>query len=81
MKTGCMFCFNLSSAAIFVHFQRPGANTSANSFLSLEITFFVADEHDSAFLWNVDIGKSHELNSCIQSEPNRFSVFFEHVHF
>ena len=50
-------------------------NTSANSFFSLEIKFSVTDEHDSAFLQNVDIGKSHELNSCIQSELNRFSVF------
>ena len=50
-------------------------NTSANSFFSLDIKFSVADEHDSAFLQNVDIGKSHKLNSCIQFESNRFSVF------
>ena len=78
MKTGCMICFNFSSAATFVHFQRPGVNTSANSFFSLKIKFSVANEHDSTFLQNEDIGKSHKLNSCIQSEPNRF---FEHVHF
>ena len=65
MKTGCMFCFDFSSTAIFVHFPKPGVNTSANSFFSLEIEFYVADEHDSAFLQNVDIGKSHKLNSCI----------------
>ena len=50
-------------------------NTSANSFFSLKNKFSVADEHDSAFLQNVDIGKSHKLNSYIQFEPNRFAVF------
>ena len=75
MKTGCMFCFNFSYTAIFVHFPRPGENTSANFFFSLEIKFSVADEHDSAFLQNVDIRKSHKLNSYILSEPNRFLVF------
>ena len=50
-------------------------NTSAKSFFSLQIRFSVAEEHDSAFLQNVDIGMSHKLNSCIKSEPNRFSVF------
>ena len=75
MKTCFMFCLKFSSAAIFVHFPGSGVNTSANSFFSLEIKFSVAYEHDSVFLQNVDIDKSHKLNSCIQSEPNRFSVF------
>ena len=50
-------------------------NASANSFFSLEIEFSVADEHNSAFVQNLDIDKSHKLILCIQSEPNSFSVF------
>ena len=49
-------------------------NTSANSFFSFVIKFYAADEHDSAFLQNVDIGKSHKLNSCIQSEARTFLI-------
>ena len=76
LNTGCALSISLNLAAVFVHFPRRAAKISGKVFFSSVLRLCFSVVKDFTFWQKVLMGKSHKLNFCIQSVPNKFSVFF-----